>query len=308
MRWDVDAAVEASAKGHEGAFLRRVAHEAGADRALMKRRVDRGRWIGKGGDVFVLAGWPDTPAQRRWVGLLAAGEPSHLSHECAADIHRIKGVRRGLVVVTVPHPLHIAIDGIQFHQLQDVRPHDIAVIDGLPVTTPTRTIIDLAAVISWTRLRLAVEHVVVERLSSFDKIALVLDDVRRQGKTGVSRLVSVLDHLDGEPPPASELERQLHRVAATAQLAIVRQFPLPWTREPVLGVVDAAVIESKLILEADGRSWHARLEQMAHDRRRDRAAAEAGWQTLRWVHADLVNDIAEAARSLRAIHLVRTRV
>jgi hypothetical protein len=46
---------------------------------------------------------------------------------------------------------------------------------------------------------------------------------------------------------------------------------------------------------------------MARDRRRDRAAAEAGWLTLRWVHEDLAHDRQDAARSLVDIHRVRPR-
>ena len=308
MRRDIDDVLLKLAEQHGGAFTRAMTKDAGADRRLVWRRVDTGRWIPKGGDVFALPGWPDSPTQRRWVGLLAAGEPAHLSHECAADVHRVGGVRRGLVVVTVDHPLHLVIDGVQFHQLEDVRADHLTTIEGWPVTTPARTIVDLAAVLSRSRLKVAVQHVVVERQATFGQIENVLLDVRRRGKPGVHRLVTVLDDLAGEPPPASALEEHLHKVARLARLQIVRQHPLPWAREPVIGVVDAVVLESKLILEADGRSWHARLEQMANDRRRDREAAEAGWQTLRWVYDDLVNDPHDAARSLREVHRIRTRV
>src|SRR5262245_63564199 len=143
MRWDIDAAVADAAKRYEGAFRRETAYEAGADRTLFKRRVDRGRWIVKGGDVLVLAGWPDTHAQRCWIALLAAGEPAHLSHECAAELHRIRGVRRGLVVVTVKHPLHLTVEGVLFHQLDDLRPQHLTTVGPWPVTTPARTVLDL---------------------------------------------------------------------------------------------------------------------------------------------------------------------
>ena len=57
------------------------------------------------------------------------------------------------------------------------------------------------------------------------------------------------------------------------------------------GLVDLAVYESKVILEADGRRWHAREQAMARDRQRDREAARQGWLTLRFVHRDLVHDL-----------------
>ena len=132
----------------------------------------------------------------------------------------------------------------------------------------------------------------------------MLQDVRRRGKPGVRKLVTVLDALAGEPPPASVLERKLLRAAEMAGVRVVRQYPLPWAREPVKGLVDAAVPESRLILEADGRKWHARMEAMANDRRRDREAVLAGWQPLRWVHEDL-EDLPAVVAELAGIHFSR---
>ena len=307
MRRDVDEQILELASERAGVFTRAEVYACGGSEPMVRRRAAGGLWVRAGGDAFALAGWPDSPQQRRWIGLLAAGDPAHLSHEAAADVRGIQGVRRGLAVVTVLHPLHLEVENVTFHQLVDVRPEHVEIIDGWPVTTPARTIVDLAAVVSRARLKVAVQHVVVERQASLGQIDRVLRDVRRRGKPGVRKAVAVLDELSGEPPPASELERRLHEVARMARLPIVRQHVLPWAREPIVGVVDAAVLESRLILEADGRSWHARLEQMAHDRRRDREAAEAGWLTIRWVYDDLVHDPHDAARSLREIHRIRSR-
>jgi very-short-patch-repair endonuclease len=47
------------------------------------------------------------------------------------------------------------------------------------------------------------------------------------------------------------------------------------------GFVDRCWPEAKLILEIDGRRWHARERDMAKDRARDREAARLGWQTVR---------------------------
>jgi very-short-patch-repair endonuclease len=64
------------------------------------------------------------------------------------------------------------------------------------------------------------------------------------------------------------------------------------------GLVDRAWPEVKLLLEVDGRVWHSREQAMARDRARDRAAAAAGWQTLRV----LEDEVAEVP------HLVRSEV
>jgi very-short-patch-repair endonuclease len=305
VRRDVDDAIGKLAMPRAGAFCRDEVYEAGGDYQLVWRRERAGTWRHRGADAMVLAAYPETIDQRRWVGLLAGGSDSHLSFETAAEIHRIDGARRGLVVVTVRHPLHLIVDGVIYHQLVDVAPHHLTVVDGWPVTTPARTLVDLAAVLSRTRLGVAIEDCVVRRLATFTDIDRVVREVRRRGKPGVRKLVTVLDERDGEPPPESELERLLIRAAQVAQVPIVRQHPLP-TREPIRGLVDCAIVESKIILEADSRSWHARLQAMTKDRQRDRGAARLGWVTLRFMYQDLVNDLAGCADDIAATHRQRT--
>jgi very-short-patch-repair endonuclease len=254
-----------------------------------------------GCDVFALPGSADTHDRRRWAALLAAGADARLTHEASADLYRIDGIRRGLIVVTARHPRHLNIPGATLHQLDDLMPHHLAAVNGWPTTTPARTVVDLAAVVSWMRLATALEYVVIERLSSFTAIRDVLSDVRRRGKPGVRKLVSVLEARSGEPVAASDLERKLHDAVALAGLKLVRQYPLPWKREPIEGLVDGALPESRILVEADGRKWHARLAAMAKDRRRDRTAAAAGWQTLRWMYEDFAY-MRFVAAELRDVH------
>jgi len=301
VRHDLDLRLAAVAGPQAGIFSRDQAYAIGFTWELMARRERWGTIVALGCDVFALAGSVDTLDRRRWFGLLAAGSDARLTHESAAHLYRVDGIRRGLVVVTARHPHHVAIAGVTLHQLDDLLPHHLASVDGWPTTTPARMLMDLAATTGWMRLATALEYVVVERLASFTAIRDVLSDVRRRGKPGVRKLASVLEARSGEPVAASDLERKLHDAVAIAGLRIIRQHRLPWIREPVEGVVDGAIPESRLILEADGRKWHARLAAMAKDRQRDRAAAAAGWQTLRWMYEDF-SDLRSVAAELRDVH------
>ena len=307
VRRDVDAQIEVIAARQAGTFTDRDVHDVGGDRFLVKRRVDAGRWLRRPAGTFVLAGVPPSLDQARHLALLAAGDGARLTHESAAELHRIDGVVRGRIVVSVAHTRRIDVPGVVVHRVDDLTDLDAVSVAGFPTTTPARTILDLASVLSSARLRRAVDHGITDHLTTFTELGAVLARVRRRGKPGVRRLVAVLDALDGEPPPASELERHLASVARRAGVQVVRQFPLPWASEPIRGCVDAAIPASRLILEADGRSWHGRLDDMAKDRRRDRAALRAGWETLRFVYADLVGDPAGAADDIRVVHQRRLR-
>ena len=55
----------------------------------------------------------------------------------------------------------------------------------------------------------------------------------------------------------------------------------------VEGVVDAAYPDCRLILEADGRRWHTRVDDLRRDHERDAEAARAGWQTLRFLYEQI---------------------
>jgi very-short-patch-repair endonuclease len=69
----------------------------------------------------------------------------------------------------------------------------------------------------------------------------------------------------------------------------VQQSPVPgW--QFVNGCVDVAFIAAKLIVEADGRSWHTRIKDIKRDHERDAEAARHGWQVLRLVYEHIVGD------------------
>jgi very-short-patch-repair endonuclease len=305
VRRDVDEGITKLAAPRAGSFTRDEVADLGGDRQLVARRIAGGVWVDHGNRVLSLRGHPDEPRQRRWITLLAAApSPCHLSHEAGAELHRLTAVLRGLLVATVTDGRHVEREGATYHQLVDVAPHHLTEVDGFPTTTPARTIVDLAAVLRTRRLGDALDDALVRRLATFSEIAQVLTDVRRRGKPGVRVLVDVLAERDGRPPAASHLEHLLHEAARLAGVRAVAQAPLP-TRGVLTGLVDLAVVESRLILEADGRRWHAREQAMARDRQRDREAARQGWLTLRFVHADLAHDLAGCADDIRTTHRSR---
>jgi very-short-patch-repair endonuclease len=304
QRTDLDLAVAKLAVERAGAFHRDEVAGAGGDERIVRTRVEAGLWIPRGPDVFVLASHGNSLEQRRWIGLLAAGGDAHLSHESAAELHGLAGIWPGLVVVTAAHGHHVEIPGGKLRQLDDVLPHHRTEVASFPTTTAARTLLDLAACTSFSRLRVAAQDLAVRRLATFGDLDAVIRETRRRGKPGIRKLVRVLGTLQGEPPPATQLERRLLDVIERAGLTAVAQHPLP-THLPIRGLVDFAVVESKLILEADGRLWHARLEAMAKDRQRDREAAALGWQTLRFMYDDLCADPDGEARNLRAVHAQR---
>jgi hypothetical protein len=277
-------------------FSRAQALEAGASDNLIRHRLDSGRWIKVAPGVYLIAGVPASFEQRVWVKYLAAGPLAVVSFETAAAFTGYHTFARREVVLTIPHGAHQRVEGAIVHQISDVLPHHLMRRYGLDVTTPARTAVDLAAIYPYPRMFDVIEDASAKGLLRLPDLAACFADIVRPRKPGMRTIAQVLDTLQGgEPLPASRLEKLLHAmVERSGAPPLIRQYALPG-RQSVKGCVDGADPDAMLIAEADGRSWHTRIQQLKRDHERDAEAARAGWQTLRFLHEHLTSDPAGEA-------------
>lgn len=254
------------------------------DDDLIFRRVTHGRWVQMAPGVYSLPGWPDSWHRRLWLAHLDVGLHSVVSHEAAAALHRLTTYGPGSVTVTVPHGDHERPAPYEVRQSTDLRPHHVTTVDGLPTTTPARTLVDLAARRRLDRLSRAVDDAHVSRTCRIEEVLVVYDELKRPGKRGLRMLGRLLAARGpGYVPPESVLERRFLRLIRAAGLPEPqRQAPLPW-RPQAPSRVDFLYPEHRVIIEVDGRRWHARMDQMAADRRRDREAQNHGYRVYRFV-------------------------
>ena len=156
------------------------------------------------------------------------------------------------------------------------------------------------------RLGLVLDDLVFDRRTSNARVSARLREVARPGKPGVTTLGRVLDERSDEAvPPGSELERALVSTLLGGGLPMPeRQLPLPG-RGAVEGVVDAGYLDCRVILEADGRRWHTRVRDLARDHARDAEAARAGWQTLRFVYEEIMQDPDDVCATVADVRAVR---
>ena len=295
------------AAAQHGAISRRQVLDSGGSDALIRRRRVAGRWVAIMPGVYVIAGSPSTEAQAVWVALLAVGPTGVVSHETAGGIHGFAALPPGPISLTDRHGRHHRREGVVVHQLDDHGPGDVRVVAGMPITSPARTVVDLAATLGVARLRRVVDEAHQSRTASSVEVALVLMRVARRGKPGIRPLASILDERTGGRAVAeSELERRLLAVIRAALVGEPEsQHPLPGSAARA-GLVDFAFPAARLILEADGRRSHTRVADLARDRQRDLHAARAGWQTLRFAHEDLVGDPEDLSRAIGELVTART--
>jgi hypothetical protein len=285
-----------------GVFARWQLREAGVSAAAIQRRLRAGTWVRHWQGVYGLPGVGSSYEQRLWIAWLAVGPQSAISHESAAEVRGVPDVVRGLVTLTGPHSGWHRIPDTTVHQLNDLLPEHVSQVNGLPVTTVPRTIVDLAAVVHPARLRHIVEDSTHARLTTISAIGECLASVARRGKPGVVPLTAALDLFGpGRQVTASRLERvTLDLIRASGLPMPIAQYPFPGRRF-ASGCVDFAYPQAKLIVETDGRRWHTRIQEIARDHERDMEAARHGWQTLRLLYEHVTQDPNGTIDTLAAV-------
>jgi len=174
-----------------------------------------------------------------------------------------------------------------------LREQDLSERDGIPVTSPVLTLVDLATMLDRAALTAAVNE--ADRLGLLDPETLREALEEHRGRRGVRRLRELLD-CETFVLTDSELERMLVPIALRAGLG------KPETQVWLNGFrVDFVWPELRLVVETDGLTYHRTPAQQARDRVRDQAHAASGWTVLRFTHAQVRFDPGHVEATLRAI-------
>lgn len=219
----------------------------------------------------------------RWLAaVLACGPLAALSHVAAAALWGLRQPPPGPIDVTAP--VKHRQRGIRAHTSRSMSPEDMTTIDGIPVTSLERTVLDQAAVLSHQRLRSMLENLQRRELLDATRLRSVLD--RNRGHRGHKRLATALEALHDEAPfTQSEAERRFLELIRAAGL------PEPQVNVLVAGeLVDFYWPEHKLVIEIDGYGFHRSRRSFESDRRRDIKLGLVGCRTARITPSRIANE------------------
>jgi len=266
----------------------------GLSPAAIKHRVRRGRLHRIRPGVFAL-GRPDLTDRGHWMAaVLSCGAGAALSHISAGELWGVLKQRPGPIHVSLPSPIQRRPAGIIVHRSTVLADHRVE-RDRIPVTSPSQTLIAVAALLPSRRLEAAVNE--ADKLDLIDPESLRAELEAHRGRRGVGVLRDLLDRRTFRLTD-SELERRFLRLVRKARL------PLPVTGRKVNGFrVDFFWPELGLVVETDGLRYHRTAAQQAVDRRRDQAHAAAGLATLRFTHAQVRFEQEAVASTLRRVIL-----
>ncbi len=221
-------------------------------------------------------GRPDLSAQgHRLAAIFACGQGARGSFVTAGATHEIRATASSYVDVTIPAgtPLRKRA-GIRCHRA-DLLPQDMTIVDGIPVTSVSRTLLDLATVLSESALERAAKQAVVERVFNLREMEDLLS--RSKGHRGIRRLRAVLERgdLSADDQPKSRSGDRFRRLVSAGRASQARDQPLPLTRRRVSrGRLSVAKRAGR---DRDGR-WPLSLGRLATGERREAGrTAHAAW-------------------------------
>jgi hypothetical protein len=259
----------------------------GFDRFAIARRVRAGRLHAIHRGVYAVGHTKLTPQGFRMAAVLAGGPGAALSHRPAGAEW---GIRRwgGLPSVTTPK-WRRSTKRIKFH-CNSLPPDEITVLDGIPITTVSRTLLDLATVLDEHDLLTALGEAEKQELG--DPLSLPDLLVRHRGERGTARLRGALEKVGyGVPIKALEeafarfvAERRLPPPELNAHLRVGDRFVSP----------DCLWRERRLIVELHSARHHGTGVAIARDAGRDRRLLLAEWRVIHVTWAQL-HDRREAA-------------
>jgi very-short-patch-repair endonuclease len=211
----------------------------------------------------------------------------------------LAGVEPGVFEITVPKGKAVRRRGVIVHQARDLRPVDVTVVDAIPVTTPTRTLIDLGAVVPKEAVEEALDDALRRGLTSIPRLRWRIGELATRGRRGVGVVRELVDRRAGDPAiPESVLETRLLRLIEREGLpAPVRQYQVR-ERGRLIAIPDFAYPDLKLAIEADGYRWHSGREQWESDLARRNALTARGWRVVHVTYRDLEHRPDEVVRTI----------
>ena len=261
----------------------------GLDRNAIKYRVRVGRLHLLHRGVYAVGHRPPSPLAAAIAAVLACGPEAVLSHRSAAALWKI--VPRWHSPTEVTAPTKRRLKGIHVHRSQDV---DATTHYGIRVTSPARTLVDLADVLNPKQLTRAMNEALVLRLVTANELATLL--TRYPG-----RRTSQLTPERGAT--RSPLEDNFVRFLKRHHL------PLPELNQTIAGhEVDAVYRTQRLVIELDSRQFHGTTQAFEKDRDRDADLLNAGFSTLRVTDHRLKRHETNEAQRLKTILRSRERL
>ena len=249
----------------------------GISRPMIRHRLNVGRLHAIHRGVYAVGHLALAPHARELAAVLACGPRSAASHQSAAGLWDFAQRPRGPVEVVREGSHGLGAAGVRVHETTSLPLSEIRHRYGVRVTSPARTLLDLAATINASELERAVGEAQARGLVRNGE----LEALARSGRRGCVALGAILE----DPPSLTRSEAERHLLALLARARL----PKPHTNVRVGSYeVDAFWPAQRLVVEVDGYAFHSGRAAFERDRLRDADLQSTGLGVMRVTWRQLV--------------------
>jgi very-short-patch-repair endonuclease len=267
-----------------GLITRAQITDLGGSRKVIDRRVQGGGWTRVHPGVYRDALVPVTLEQSSFAALLWAGTDAAIGREAAGGLWRLDGLVAERIHLWTPRSLKSEL--VVVHR-GTVAPNDRRMVGPITLTSPARTIVDLAAVLDDEDLTAVVEDAIHRGLTTPMSIGRGLDALGGKGRPGSARLRAILDDRGNQRPTMSRLEVKIWRTLRAKGLTPVRQHPVRCGNTTYW--IDCAFPQWRVAVEGFGDKFHRAARDRKRELKRFADLATVHWRVLPVTWDDIVD-------------------
>ena len=230
---------------------------------------------------------------------LWAGETALVSHRAAAALWKLPGFAERIVEITSTK--HFASPDVLVHRTTTLPSLDVVRREGIPVTAPHRTVIDLCAVVSPQLVEQSLDMFLVRGQTEVDFLWRRLNRIGSQGRCGTARLRRMLAERAGRliHPGSSSETRLLSLLRDNGVIGACPQIEI-FDGDSFVARPDVVFEDVKLVIEVDSWTWHTDKARRRADARRQNQLERLGNTVLRFFREDVFFDPDYVLGEIRA--------
>jgi predicted transcriptional regulator of viral defense system len=268
-----DALIAAVAARQHGQITAKQLARAGVGKGSIAHRVKTGRLHRRHHGVYSV-GHARVSQEGAWMAaILAAGDGAALSHLSATQL--LKVWLRKVDGIDVIAPQRRQVKGVRVHTCRHLDPRDMTVVNGIPVTTVARTLVDLTDALTAEQIANVIHEAAFRGKFSEPATRTAMDRARGRDLNALERALAL--NANGSAGTRSDLEDEF--------LKLIRAANLP---DPLLNAavqtrhkpIEVDFRWGNLCVELDGPG-HRRPRTQEADRQRDEALTQAGYRNTR---------------------------
>jgi very-short-patch-repair endonuclease len=259
---------------------RRQLLAAGVSASTVGWLVSQHRLIPRLRGVFAVGHTARIELEHETDALLAVRDGAALSHFSAAALWGLCAPGTAVEIV-VRDGRSSRLPGVRVHRSRILESRDVQIKHGLPVTSPARTLLDIAVTATARQLELAFDRGIVEKTVRPAHVRDVLD--RAGGHRGRARLAALVDREGGgttitSSPPEEQMLALIQRAG----------LPVPRVNAPFgQWKLDFYWPDARFVLEVDSYGFHSSRYRFQRDRRKDNALRRADIEVMRIVGTEI---------------------